>query len=189
MNLNLFDPIGVAARSDASLYDKLSGRVFLGGRTEPTTLIDMLGSPATAGTRYQDLARLGALAYGGWMGAGALGAGSAASGGAGAGSGFTGGFTGTYGGSPGFSGAVAGSPGLNAGAAGSAWGAPQAANAANWGDYLKMANLGMQLMGPRQGPQPQPVTAQQRPRSPQQPQPFSSNSPYVRFLAMRGLLR
>lgn len=64
----------------------LTGRALLqGGAREQdmgdASALDLFGSPATAGTRYQDAARAGAVAFGLGTLAGAAGAGSATAGG------------------------------------------------------------------------------------------------------------
>lgn len=78
--------------TSGKLYENLAdpGSMLFGGAGKSNSLgqkrdekkqgIDWFGSPITAGTDTQDMARLAAILYGSYMGAGAMGGGSSATG-------------------------------------------------------------------------------------------------------------
>jgi hypothetical protein len=121
--------------------------------------IDWFGSPVTAGTNMQGPARLAAILYGAWAGAGALGGGAAGSGSGAAGSGAAAGGAGS---AAGGGSAAAGGGAVGGGAAGgTSAGATTGAGASGasspaWMQWARMgANAGKNMMSQRQAYQPQ----------------------------------
>ena len=151
----------------------MSGRAILQGgpkeqNMESARTIDVFGSPATAGTKMQTTARLGAILYG-------LGAGAAAYGTGAAGSGGGVGFGGTTSASAAPSATASGfSPfttqmGYSGGTVGSGAGATTGA-ASNWQNYARAGNSMMQQgqqSAPQQGALQHQYVGQQ-----QQPNPY-----------------
>lgn len=147
-----------AADPGSILFGGASTKNSLGmnRNTSDGTLIDWFGSPVTAGTKTQDAARLAALIYGAWMGAGALGGGTAGSTGATSASyapaamdvpaaGGLGGLGGGYS----MPAAVAEAPGsvaaLQGGTTTTAGGMPA------WMKYARMGNMASNFLGSGQG--------------------------------------
>jgi hypothetical protein len=123
------------------LYENLAdpGSMLFGGagvsnslgqkRDEKSTGMDWFGSPVTAGTDSQGMARLGALLYGGYAGAGAMGAG------------------GMFGGS-GSTGAAAGGPSSGLGGLfGSSATGGGGSTAPAWMNYARLGNMAMNMGG------------------------------------------
>jgi hypothetical protein len=125
------------------LYENLAdpGSMLFGGagvsnslgqkRDEKSTGLDWFGSPVTAGTNSQGMARLGALLYGGYAGAGAMGM----FGGGGAGGGAAGGPSSGIG--SWFGSSATGGGGSTAGMGGGA----------GWQNYARLGNMAMNMGG------------------------------------------
>lgn len=114
--------------------------------------IDWFGSPVTAGTNMQGPARLAAILYGAWAGAGAAGAGGGGGGAAGGGMGSVGAGAAPMGAG---GGATAGGSGAAAGGGGAAIGGGSAASAPAWQKYARMGQQAQGMMNQRQPYQPQ----------------------------------
>jgi hypothetical protein len=119
---NLADP-GATLFGGAGVSNSLGQK-----RDEKAQGIDWFGSPVTAGTDSQGMARLGALLYGGYAGASAMGAGGLFGGGA-----------------TGMNAAPSAAPG-GAGAIGGGGGAG-GAGGMGWKSYARLGNMAMQMGG------------------------------------------
>jgi hypothetical protein len=125
------------------LYENLAdpGSMLFGGagvsnslgqkRDEKAQGIDWFGSPVTAGTDSQGMARLGALLYGGYAGAGAMGMFGGGAGGGGAAGGPSSGMGSWFGSS------ATGGGGSTAGMGGGA----------GWQNYARLGNMAMNMGG------------------------------------------
>jgi hypothetical protein len=125
---NLADP-GATLFGGAGVSNSLGQK-----RDEKSTGLDWFGSPVTAGTDSQGMARLGALLYGGYAGAGAMGmfGGGGAAGGSGAAAGGpSSGLGGLFGSS------ATGGGGSTAGMGGGA----------GWQNYARLGNMAMNMGG------------------------------------------
>lgn len=161
---------GIKAAAGPKMGSMLSGRAILQGgpkeqNMESARTFDVFGSPATAGTKQQSTARLGALLYGAWM-AGALG-------GLGGGTGAT---------SASYSPAAMDVPAAGAGPSATTAGGMPA-----WMKYARMGNMASGLLGGQQ-PQDQGNRPRQFQIHPSSPVSIAVASPYARMLANRGLL-
>jgi hypothetical protein len=123
---NLADP-GATLFGGAGVSNSLGQK-----RDEKSTGLDWFGSPVTAGTDSQGMARLGALLYGGYAGAGAMGM----FGGGGAGGGAAGGPSSGIG--SWFGSSATGGGGSTAGGT---------AGGMGWQNYARLGNMAMNMGG------------------------------------------